>query len=56
VAWLNEQVRAHGGMSYAEEKMSFFKDQALQILLEFPNAPARAALEVLVDYTTDRPY
>jgi octaprenyl-diphosphate synthase len=56
VAWLNEQVRAHGGMSYAEEKMRFFKDQALQILLEFPNAPARAALEALVHYTTDRLY
>jgi octaprenyl-diphosphate synthase len=49
-------VIAEGGIKYAEEKMNLFRDEALQILQEFENAPVKKALEELVRYTTDRQY
>jgi octaprenyl-diphosphate synthase len=54
VAWLGEQVRQHGGIAYAEAKMHAFREQALDLLADFPESAARSALEELVRFTTDR--
>jgi octaprenyl-diphosphate synthase len=56
VAWLGLQVRQHGGIAYAEAKMRSFREQAMEILAEFPASAARSALQELVNYTTDRAY
>jgi octaprenyl-diphosphate synthase len=51
-----DQVETTGGIRYATEKMFGFRDEALQILHEFPDSDVRKALEDLVRYTTDRQY
>jgi len=51
-----EKVKSSGGIAYAEQKMFQFRDEALNILHEFPNSPVRDGLEELVRYTTDRAY
>ena len=45
-----------GGIKYANEKMSAFRDEALSILYEFPDCDVRRGLEELVRFTTDRKY
>ncbi len=54
VEWLMEKVNSSGGMKYAEEKMNSFKDEALEILREFPENQARRALEELIVYSIER--
>ncbi|MBS1626745.1 MAG: polyprenyl synthetase family protein [Bacteroidetes bacterium] len=56
VAYVIEQVKKAGGIDYATKKMFEFRDEALQILHEFPPSEVRDALEELVRYTTDRNY
>jgi octaprenyl-diphosphate synthase len=53
---LVEKVQAAGGIAYAIEKMNMYRDEALRILMQFPDNEARQALESLVRYTTDRKY
>ncbi|MBC7687642.1 MAG: polyprenyl synthetase family protein [Aquabacterium sp.] len=45
-----------GGITYAEEKMNGFRNEALSILHQFAENEVRNALEELVRYTTDRKY
>jgi octaprenyl-diphosphate synthase len=56
VKFVIEEVKKAGGIIYATEKMFSFRDEALNILYEFPDTEARQALEELVRYTTDRNY
>jgi octaprenyl-diphosphate synthase len=56
VQWILDKVKETGGISYAEKKMFEYRDEALNILHEFPDSPVRAGLEELVRYTTDRKY
>lgn len=49
-------VVASGGIRYAEEKMVFYRDEALTLLHTFPSSDTRNALEELVYFTTDRAY
>jgi octaprenyl-diphosphate synthase len=56
VQWVIETVEATGGISYAKEKMQAFKKEALDILHQFPESPARQGLEDMVLYVTDRKY
>ncbi len=51
-----DQVVQAGGITYATEKMFFYRDEALKILYEFPDTKVRQALEELVRFTTDRKY
>ncbi len=51
-----DTVVQNGGIAYATEKMNAYRDEALAILYEFNDSPARKALEELVRYTTDRKY
>jgi octaprenyl-diphosphate synthase len=56
VKFVIENVIKHGGIEYATQKMYEYRDKALAILHSFQPSPARAALEELVRYTTDRAY
>ncbi|HNP53105.1 MAG TPA: polyprenyl synthetase family protein [Ferruginibacter sp.] len=56
VKFVIETVKQAGGIEYARNKMLAFRDEALNLLHEFPESPVRQALEELVRYTTDRKY
>jgi octaprenyl-diphosphate synthase len=56
VKFVIDNVIQYGGIEYATQKMNEYRDKALEILYSFPSSPARAALEELVRYTTDRAY
>lgn len=56
VQWVIDQVEAAGGISYAKEKMNAFKNEALDILHQFAESPARQGLEDMVLFVTDRKY
>lgn len=56
VKFVINTVVENGGISYAQEKMNNYRDEALKILHEFDETPVRNALEELVRYTTDRKY
>ncbi len=56
VKWLIGQVEEAGGITYALEKMNSYKNEALDILRQFPESDARKGLEDLVIFVTDRKY
>jgi octaprenyl-diphosphate synthase len=56
VKFVIDNVIAHGGITYAEQKMIEYRDKALSILHTFEPSEAREAMEELVRYTTDRNY
>ena len=56
VKFVIDNVIQYGGIEYATKKMYEYRDKALEILNSFQPSPARAALEELVRYTTDRAY
>lgn len=47
-------VRASGGIEYATDKMNEYKQEALKILQDFPDIPARKSLQDLVLFTIER--
>ncbi|MFM8451196.1 MAG: polyprenyl synthetase family protein, partial [Haliscomenobacter sp.] len=49
-----EFVRKSGGLEYARDKMYAYRKEALDILAEFPESPARKSLEDLIAYVTER--
>lgn len=56
IKYVLQKVMEAGGIKYAAKKMVEFRDQALNILYEFPDSDVRKGLEELVMYTTDRKY
>lgn len=56
VKWVIDKVVATGGIAYATDKMNAYKNDAVGILHEFPETPARKGLEDLVLFVTDRKY
>ncbi|MDB5229531.1 MAG: trans-hexaprenyltranstransferase [Chitinophagaceae bacterium] len=54
VRFVIDAVQQSGGINYANNKMLQFRDEALDILFEFPHSDSRQALEDLVRFTTDR--
>ncbi len=56
IKYVLDEVNAAGGINYAEEKMELYKNDALQVLQQFPDSDVRKALEELVNYTTGRKY
>jgi octaprenyl-diphosphate synthase len=56
VRFVIDTVIKCGGISYAQNKMNHYRDEALAILSGFDPSPVRNALEELVRYTTDRKY
>ena len=49
-----DEVKAAGGIEYANEKMIRYRDEALSMLDSFNNNEIKQALEELVRFTTDR--
>ncbi|NNF18307.1 MAG: polyprenyl synthetase family protein [Flavobacteriaceae bacterium] len=47
-------VKAKGGLAYAEKKMYSFKEEALELLAQYPASPYKSALELMVNYVVDR--
>lgn len=56
VKFVIEEVQKAGGIDYATKKMFAYRDEALDILYQFPDSEVRKGLEELVRYTTDRNY
>jgi octaprenyl-diphosphate synthase len=56
VKWVIDKVTETGGITYATQKMTAFKNEALEILHQFPESPVRQGLEDMVLYVTDRKY
>lgn len=56
VGWVIKKVEEVGGISYAKEKMNAYKKEAIAILRDFPESPARQGLEDMVLFVTDRKY
>jgi octaprenyl-diphosphate synthase len=49
-----ELVTFHGGLEYAHKKMMEIKQQALDMLIQFPESQAKSSIIGLVEYTTQR--
>ena len=47
-------VNQSGGIEYAQKVMIKYREEAFDILLSFPESPARNALQQLVIYVTER--
>ncbi|MEP7319323.1 MAG: polyprenyl synthetase family protein [Panacibacter sp.] len=56
IKFVIDTVNNSGGIEYAYKKMFAFRDEALEILNQFPSGDIKDALEQLVRYTTDRKY
>jgi octaprenyl-diphosphate synthase len=56
VQFVMNAVQQTGGIAYATKKMFAYRDEALEILYQFPPSDVRDALEELVRYTTDRTF
>ncbi len=53
-AWVMHVVRERGGLSYSQQKMAEYVAQARTLLHQFPETPARQALDDLVTFTIER--
>jgi len=47
-------VKGSGGIEYAEKAMNQYKQEAFELLMEFPESDARNALKELVEYVVSR--
>jgi len=56
INFLIEVVKKNGGIKYAEKNMIDCRDEALNLLYEFPESDTRNALENLVLFVTERIY
>ncbi len=56
VQYIIDEVVKAGGISYAEQTMNRYRDEAITVLHQFPQNEIRDGLEALVRYTTDRKY
>ncbi len=56
IKFVIDKVIECGGIEYARNKMTAYRDEALAILYKFDESPVRNVLEELVRFTTDRKY
>jgi octaprenyl-diphosphate synthase len=56
VNYIIDAVTANGGISYTEQKMKEYKEDALKLLHTFPQSEVRSGLEDLLKFVTDREY
>lgn len=56
VQYIIDEVIKAGGITYAEQTMNQYRDEAISVLHQFPQNEIRDGLEALVRYTTDRKY
>lgn len=50
------KVTESGSLTYAREKMEYYRNEALVILSSFPTSSTRTAMENLVNFTTERKF
>ena len=51
-----EFVKRTGGIDYAKQKMTEYQQEAKNILFQYPDSPARRAMDELVEYVIQRKY
>jgi octaprenyl-diphosphate synthase len=51
-----DEVKKAGGIDYAVKRMNEYRDEAIDLLKQFPENEIRNGLESLVRFTTDRKY
>jgi octaprenyl-diphosphate synthase len=56
IQYIIDEVIKAGGITYAEQTMNQYRDEAISVLHQFPQNEIRDGLEALVRYTTDRKY
>ncbi len=49
-------VQKSGGIEYTRKKMEQYKEEAIALLHQYPDTPARKGMEELVNYVIDRKY
>lgn len=54
IAWLIEQVKKGGGLAYAIKMMTQYRNQAVEMLQQMPDKPAKESLRQLIDFTIER--
>ncbi len=54
IAWLIEQVNKGGGLNYATKMMTQYRNQAIEMLQQMPDNPAKESLRQLIDFTIER--
>lgn len=54
VSGVISMVNQSGGIEYATQKMTEYRQKAFDLLAEFPESPMRKSFEQLVTYTTER--
>lgn len=54
VGELIDLVYSKGGIDYASQMMSVYKNQAIEMLWSLPDVPARNSLRQLIEFTTER--
>lgn len=54
VSWVIDLVTATGGMDYAAQKMSEYRNEAVQLLYRFPLTEVRNSVEQLIEFTITR--
>ena len=47
-------VKNSGGLEYAEQRMSQFREEALVLLSDYPSSPYKDALTLMVNYVIER--
>jgi octaprenyl-diphosphate synthase len=56
VQYVLDAVRANNGIGYTQNKMTEYKNEALEILNTFPDSEIRSGFIQLVNFVTDRKY
>ena len=56
IKYVIDKVIERGGISYSIEKMNGFRQNAIDILYQFPDNQYRQGLQNLVNFVTDRKY
>lgn len=54
VAWLIDQVTQGGGLDYAVKMMTQYRNEAIELLQQMPDKPAKESLRQLIDFTIER--
>jgi octaprenyl-diphosphate synthase len=48
------KVKSLGGLTYAVDKMKHYQGQAMAILDNYPESPAKSSLTLMIDYVIER--
>jgi octaprenyl-diphosphate synthase len=56
IRYVIDVVIAHGGIEYATQKMKMYKNEAIELLNQFPDSESKTYMRKLVDYITERNY